>query len=214
MSAISQSSESWQSGFLQFLPAVQQHAKIRFRRLTADRREEAIQETIAAACAIYQVAVAQGKLNVVRPSSLADFAARHVRTGRHVGGRQNAARDVMSPLCQRRYGIQVVSLDRHRVPPSLRDGTDGWKRIAVEDRKANIPDLSAFRIDFSAWLRSLTRRDRSIISALTSGETTKAVAEQFGLSESRVSQLRRRFEKLWRSFQGECIVLASRRSGC
>ena len=203
MSAISQACDSWQSSFLQVLPVVQQHAKIRFRRLTAERREEAIQETIAAACAIYQLAVAQGKLNVVHPGSLAVFAVRHTRTGRHVGGSQNAARDVMSPSCQRRHGIQVVSFDHHRFPASLRDATNGWKRIAVEDRKANIPDLSAFRIDFSAWLGSLTRRDRGIISALASGETTQAVAEQFGLSEGRVSQLRRKFETLWRSFQGE-----------
>ena len=203
MSAISQLCDSWQSSFLQVLPAVQQHAQIRFRRLTADRREEAIQEAIDSDCEIYQLAVEQVKLKVVRPGSLADFAVRHVRTGRHVGGSQNAARDVMSPSCQRRYGIEVVSLDHHRVSAGLRDGTDGWKKIAVEDRKANIPDLSAFRIDFTQWLRTLTRRDRSIISALTSGETTKAVAEQFGLSEGRVSQLRRKFEKLWRLFQGE-----------
>ena len=203
MSAVSQASR-WQEGFLQVLPAVQTHAQIQFRRLTADRREEAIQETIAAACAIYQLAAVQGKLNVVCPSSLANFAVRHVRTGRHVGGNQDGAKDVLSPLCWRRHGVQVVSHDRHHAYASLCDGTtDGWKRIAVEDRKTNIPDLAAFRVDFGEWLRTLTRRDRRIISALTSGERTKSVAERFGLSEGRISQLRRKFEQLWWRFQGE-----------
>ncbi|MGD0461593.1 MAG: helix-turn-helix domain-containing protein [Tepidisphaeraceae bacterium] len=48
-----------------------------------------------------------------------------------------------------------------------------------------------------------TGRDRKIVYALTSGERTKAVAERFGLSEGRVSQLRRKFEQLWRTFQGD-----------
>ncbi|MGD0461559.1 MAG: helix-turn-helix domain-containing protein [Tepidisphaeraceae bacterium] len=70
----------------------------------------------------------------------------------------------------------------------------------MEDRKVPVPDLAAFRIDFPRWLRMLTGRDRKIVYALTSGERTSAVAERFGLSEGRVSQLRRKFEQLWRTF--------------
>ena len=150
-------SGDWQKGFLAVLPAVETHARIRFRRLNADRREEAIQETVAAACLNFQLAAAQGKLDVVHPSSLADFAVRHTRTGRHVGSAQDAAQDVMSPSCQRRHRVKVVNYDRDRLPASLRDGTDGWKRIAVEDRKARIADLAAFRIDFTRWLQLLSR---------------------------------------------------------
>ena len=65
MSAVPQSSSAWQNGFLQILPAVKTHAQIQFRKLKAERREEAIQETIAAACMNYQIAVVQGKLDVV-----------------------------------------------------------------------------------------------------------------------------------------------------
>jgi len=209
MSAVPQLSSDWQQGFLKLLPAVQQHAKIRFRRLTADRREDAIQETIAAACLNFQLAAAQGKLNAVHPTTLADFAVRHTRTGRHVGSGQDAARDVLSATCQRRHHVKVVSYDRDRLPASLRDGADGWKAIAVEDRKVNIPALAAFRLDFAGWLETLTHRDCEIICALSGGDGTKAVAEQFGLSEGRVSQLRRKFEQLWRIFQGEAGEVAA-----
>jgi len=203
MSAVPQVTSDWQQGFLKLLPAVETHARIRFRKLHADDREERVQEAIAAACLNFQLAAVQGKLNVVRPGPLADFAVRHVRTGRHVGGNQDGAKDVLSPLCRRRHGVQVVSHDRHQAYTSLCDGTtDGWKRIAVEDRKVPVPELAAFRIDFPRWLQMLSRRDRSIISALTSGERTKAVAERFGLSEGRISQLRRKFEQLWCNFQG------------
>jgi DNA-binding NarL/FixJ family response regulator len=115
----------------------------------------------------------------------------------------------MSPSCQRRHDVEVISIDRHRVPASLRDGTDGWKRIAVADRNAMIPDLAAFRIDFTRWIQLLTDRDRKIINVLSGGDTTKAVAQQFGLSEGRVSQLRRKFERLWLAFQGECAEAAA-----
>jgi len=208
MSAVPQVSYDWQTRFLKVLPAVETHAKIRFRRLNADRREEAIQETVAAACVNFQLAAAEGKLNVVHPSSLADFAVRHTRTGRHVGGSQNGARDVISPSCQRRHDVVVVSYDRHRVPASLRDGTDGWKRIAVQDRKAMIPDLAAFRIDFGRWFQMCSRRDRSIISALIAGEGPSTIADRFGISRARVSQLRRRYEREWMDFHGEQLQTA------
>lgn len=50
MSTVSYNSTDWQAGFLSILPAVQTHARIRFSKLPADSREEAIQEAVAAAC--------------------------------------------------------------------------------------------------------------------------------------------------------------------
>jgi hypothetical protein len=208
MSATPQLSDGWQSGFLQVLPAVKTHAKIQFRRLPLERREDAIAEAIASAVVVYRRLAAQGRLHVAHPGTIATNAVHHVRNGRHVGGGQDAARDVLSPVCQRRHHVKVVSYDRDRLPASLRDGTDGWRRIAVEDRNAMIPDLAAFRIDFTQWLQLLTDRDRRIICALSSGDSTKAVAERFRLSEGRVSQLRRKFERLWQIFQGEAVVAA------
>jgi hypothetical protein len=192
MSAISQ----WQEGFLQVLPAVLTHAKIQFRRLGAQRREEAIQETIATACVNYQLAAVQGKLNVVRPGSLADFAVKHVRAGRHVGGHQDAVRDVMSPACRRRYRVRV---SRYFEDPSA----DGWRQLVLADRKVPVSDLAAFRLDFGHWFQTRSRRDRSIISSLIAGEQPSVVADRFGITRGRVSQLRRRYELEWRTFQGE-----------
>jgi hypothetical protein len=205
MSAVSQISSGWQAGFLQVLHTIETHAKIQFRKLRPERREEAIQETLAAACMNYQIAVTQGKQDVIRPGPLADFAVRHVRTGRHVGGKQDAAKDVMSPVAHQRHGVQLQSYHAHRSG----DGTDGWRQVAIEDRKASIPDLAAFRIDFAQWLKSLTRRDRRIIAAFVSGERTMTVADQFGISEARVSQLRRKYEQEWQVFQGEGAIASA-----
>jgi hypothetical protein len=187
----------WQEGFLSVLPAIETHAQIKFRKLPAERRDDAIQEAIAAACVNYQLLAARGQLDVAHPSTLADFAVRHVRIGRHVGGKQDAAKDPMSPICQDRHGVQVRSYHRSA------DGTDGWRQVAIAERKASIPDTAAFRIDFAEWLQTLTRRDRRIIVAFVRGESTSSVAERFGITPGRVSQLRRTYEHRWQCFQGE-----------
>ena len=58
---------SWQAGFLHLLPAVQTHARIKFRSLPAVHREEAVCEAVAAACQTYQRAAVRGNLDAVRP---------------------------------------------------------------------------------------------------------------------------------------------------
>jgi len=189
----------WHAGFLSILPAIKTHAQIRFRKLPAERRQDAVQEAIAAACLTYQLAAAHGRLTVVKPGPLADFAVRHVRTGRHVGGKQDAAKDVLSPVAHRRHGVRVYSYCFHRSG----EGTEGWQQVAIAERSASIPDTAAFRIDFAHWLKSLAHRDRRIIAAFVSGERTSAVADRFGLSWGRISQLRRKYERAWRIFQGE-----------
>lgn len=197
MNAIPQTS-GWQAGFMNLLPAVETHARIKFRKLRAEQREEAIQETIAAACMHYQLAAAQGKLHAVHPSTLADFAVRHTVTGRHVGGVHDRAKDVLSPNCHRRYGVKV-----HGLPSRSVDGTDGWRQQALSDRKVPIPDLAAFRIDFARWLKMLSHRDRRIIAALVEGQKGYAIADRFGVTAGRITQLRCKFQHLWLVFHGE-----------
>jgi hypothetical protein len=197
MSAVPQCSAGWQAGFLQVLPAVQTHAQIQFRRLPASSREEAIQEAIASACVSYQLLAVQGRLHVARPDTLARFAVHAVLNGRHVGGRQETVRDALSKVAQARHRFRTGGIE------SLGAETLEWRQVAVTDRKASVPDIAAFRIDFAAWLKTLSRRDRRIIFALAAGEGTSRVADHFGLTAGRVPQLRRKYEHLWRSFQGE-----------
>lgn len=179
----------WQAGFLQVLPAVKTHAQIQFRRLRPCQREDAIQEAIASACVSYQSLAARNRLHVAHPGTIATFAVNFVRNGRHVGGRQDAAKDVLSPVAQHRHSFSCRSAD--------------WQQVAIADRNASIPDVAAFRIDFATWLKTLTRRDRRIIAAFIRGERTQAVAERFGISAGRVSQLRRRYEREWGFFQAQ-----------
>jgi DNA-directed RNA polymerase specialized sigma subunit len=57
-----------------------------------------------------------------------------------------------------------------------------------------------FRLDFAAWLRSLTARERQIIRAMLRNERTQDLAQRFHLSQARISQLRREFHQDWERY--------------
>ena len=75
--------------------------------------------------------------------------------------------------------------------------------MVVEDRHSTPAELAAFRIDFRAFLFSLSRRDRRVAIKLAKGHGTKWVAKKFHISQARVSQLRRELCGRWREFVGE-----------
>jgi len=188
----------WQEDFLRVEPAVREHARIRFRRLRPDQKEEAVAETVAAACVSYAHLASQGKLGRAFTTSLADFAVRHTALGRHVGGSQSSS-DVTSPLARKRHGFSL-----HYLSP----GHDyhGLRPLVTERRAYSPADVAAFRIDFSEWLTGFPRRDRRIIGRMIAGDGTFAVADRFGVTPGRVSQLRRKYELSWRVFQREALL--------
>jgi hypothetical protein len=187
-------SNRWQQNFLMIVTVVETHAKIRFRGLNRTAREEAVAEAVAAACVNYRHLARQGKLNKAFTSTMASFATRTVAQDRHVGGKQNA-KDVLSPLAQRRHNFGIQGL------PATDYFNADWRDIAVEDKKAGPAEIAALRIDFQDWLKTFGRRDRQIINLLAAGHRTSAVARRFGLSAPRVSQMRRQFEQSWNRFQ-------------
>ena len=61
----------------------------------------------------------------------------------------------------------------------------------------------AFRIDFPAWLKTLTARERRLVRAMARNERTTDLSREFGVSPGRISQLRRAFMEDWRRFIDE-----------
>ena len=60
-----------------------------------------------------------------------------------------------------------------------------------------------FKIDFPAWRRTHSDRDRRLIDRLMAGERTLEVGRAFGLSPARVSQKRREFRAGWLAYCGQ-----------
>src|SRR5262245_38298246 len=153
---------SWQAAFDQMLPAIERHARICFRHLKADRREEAVQEVVCNACLAYARLFEQGRAEAATWSSLARYAVAQVRVGREVGAPLNG-RDVLSPYARRRNGLTVERLDW------FDPHENAWQEVLVEDKTVTPADLAASRIDFPAWLDTLPQRDRGLAEALAKG---------------------------------------------
>lgn len=184
---------AWHAGFLQLLPSILRHARIACRRLNAEAREELVQEAVANAMVAYVRLVELDKSHVAAATPLARFALAQARDGRKVGGKLNV-RDVMSVSCRNRKEVVVEQLDCWDAT------TECWQEVLVEDKTCTPAELAASRIDFMAWLASLSGREREIAKMLASGGGTGEVAAKFTLSPARVSQLRRELWVAWVAF--------------
>lgn len=63
-----------------------------------------------------------------------------------------------------------------------------------------VDEAVRFKLDFRAWLRTLTPRERYIIRAMSIHERTKDLSRQFRLSEGRTSQIHNQFKDGWKRF--------------
>ena len=184
-----------QERFLAMLPQIRRQAFAAFRRQRPEAREELIQEVVANSYCAWVLLVRRGKESVAYPTPLAQFAIRQVRDGRRVGCRLKAT-DILSPCASKLHGFTVKRFDQ-------KDPQTGvWNEQLVEDRRAGPDEIAAARLDLAAWSRTLSQRNRRIAKALSMGETTSVVAQQFGLSAGRVSQLRVWLREQWEQFQG------------
>jgi hypothetical protein len=178
------------------MPAICLHARINFRHLDPEGREEAVQNCLTNAMVAYLRLYELGKVELAYPSALARYAVAQTNDGRVTGGHL-AIRDVSSPYCQAKKNVIVERLDHF-------DETEWcWKEILIADRSCTPAELAASRIDFPAWLDTLTPRDRKVALKLAAGERPGHVAKMFRLSAGRISQLRRELHAGWQRFHGE-----------
>jgi hypothetical protein len=189
-------SQSVQAEFQAMLPQIRRRAHLAFRHLDRELCDELVAEAVATAYRLFVALARQGRLSLAYPTPLANYAIRRVCSGRKAACRMKRS-DVLSDYGRRVNALTIERLDR-------REKEFGqWRQILVQDRRAGPADIAIARLDVAAWLRTLSKRNRSIARALAIGESTKNVAKQFGLSSGRISQLRDWFRRQWHEFQGE-----------
>lgn len=189
------SKSAWHEAFLKMLPAITRHARIAFRYMPAEPREEAVAEVTAMCWAAFVRLVERDKQQVASATPLAKFAVAQFRDGRHVTGRQSP-KDVMSNTAQRRKGFGVEPLKQFDADE------ESWHEV-VEDKRATPAEIAITRIDFASWLKMLPRRSRKVALMLARGETTSDAAKRFGISAARISQIRLWLRVHWDVFQAE-----------
>lgn len=184
--------------FERILPRIERHATIYFRDLKCPaKKADAIAEAVALTWKWFVRLAERGKDATQFPMVLANFAAKHVRSGRRVCG-QEKAHDAMSPNAQQRHGFAVGKLPDY----STLDG-NSLQEALFDNTRTPPPDAAAFRIDFPAWLATRTERDRRIIEQLGMSERTGIVARRFGVADGRISQLRNEYRIDWIRFCGD-----------
>ena len=185
---------TWHESFLEMLPTIQRYAQVAFRGLDSESREDLVEEVVANSAAACKRLFEQGRESIVYPTVLAKYGIAQVREGRKLGNK-HSRRDVLSRYAQRTKGFVVETLDGYGTTE------DGWLEVAVEDRNAGPAEVAITRIDFADWLNLLPKRQRQIATTLATGETTGRTARRFGVSHSRISQVRRELSDAWRRFQ-------------
>jgi hypothetical protein len=186
----------WQDSFLAMLPSIRRQARVAFRYLRAEAREDAIAEVVAKALVAYARLVQSGRQSLAYPTVLARYAVRQFLAARRVGTSMNC-QDVYSPAAQRRFGFTVKRLYEEQ------QDAEAWVEATMEDTRTSVPDQAAFRIDFPEWLANQSPRARQIAELLAVGHNPLAVAQSVGVSPGRVSQLRRELHESWQRFHGD-----------
>jgi hypothetical protein len=158
----------------------------------------------------YVRATEQGKDVNQFVSALATYAARAVNSGRRLAGMAKS-KDVLNPLNQRRRGFRVEPLlsstrtshEHLYASPQGQALLDAYEERLRDNTVTPVPEQVQFRLDWPAWLATLTGRDRRLIRAMSLNERTLDLSKEFELSPARISQLRREFCLDWHRFLGD-----------
>lgn len=193
--------------FLIILPCVELHGRIYFRFLPPHKKEDVMQEMRALAWKWYLRLLERGKDPCDFMKAFTTLLARAVGSGRRLVGLLKA-KDVMNPATQRRFGFAVESLpassctsyERLYSDPNGQDQHDAFEERLRDNTTTPVPDQVQFRVDWPAFLGTLTGRERRIIRAMAKNETTKDISREFELSPARISQMRSEFHDEWEQF--------------
>jgi hypothetical protein len=187
---------AWHVRFLAMLPRIQQCAQVAFRDFDPEAQEDAIAEVVANCLVAYVRLVELNKEDIAYPTVLASFAIRQYREGRRVGNKANS-RDVCSAQARQKGGYKV-----HHIGDPHEQGRS-WVEQLAENRQTSPAELACFRLDFKAWLETLSPRNRQVVEDLAAGNKACDVAASHGVSEGRISQLRRQLGCSWEEFVGD-----------
>lgn len=187
-----------QAEFLSLLPTIQNAVRFQLRLVPCpDRRADLVCEALA--WAWYVRLARKGRSPVGFLVHFARLAARAVLSGRRLCGCETA-KDALSPVCQRRRGFTVSPL-----PDGSGMAGTVFDDALRDNAQTPVPDQVQFRLDFPRWRASLCHRTRKLMDEMAAGHRTTDLAATFGLTQGRISQVRRELHAGWRAFCGDDI---------
>ncbi len=151
-------------------------------RLHGEEKEEAISASLAIFWQNFSKLADDGRDVTRLLHSIIKYAARTVRSGRGING--GNSRDVMSVRCKVKNGIKKLAL-----PQTDREAANPAGLDALRD-DSSPADLAALNIDYEVWLDTLDMYPMHVMELARVGESQTDIAEIFGVSRTRIFQLR------------------------
>jgi hypothetical protein len=82
--------------------------------------------------------------------------------------------------------------------------------VLLADRRSAVPDLVAFRVDWSAFLAGQADRTRTAMSMLAEGYRRSEVADRLGVTRPAITQRMNKAQREWERFQDDAPRTGSR----
>jgi DNA-binding transcriptional LysR family regulator len=175
--------------FMELLPRITRHANYAFRRLNADRREDALQAVLVFSYTTLRSLAEKGRLDEAQAAPLARFAIGCYRRG-NISDTVQSSTDVLAERCRCLGRVRI-----QQMPDTFEQSvTEPHNRMSVERQVA-------FKIDFfESWYRQLPDNDRRLIRALAGGDNCAEAGRKLGVTRSAVSLRRKVLAKSWYEF--------------
>jgi hypothetical protein len=173
-----------QQTFTTRLPWMRSIARTKFRHLHADRKDEALQNMLALCWKFHQSLFRQGRADPGILRLVLWYAIRQTKSKRTVQGKARC-KDALDCWDPGQASFETYDLN------------------GLVGRATPIPEQVSFRVDVSAFFRTLNERQRNMACALAAGETTGEVARNNHVTSGDVSRFRRRFKTVFEEFLGE-----------
>jgi len=184
--------------FRQHMDQITRHTRARLNHLRLEAREEAEAEVLGFAFQSGLSAARSGRLCLLSPSKVVEFALRQRRCGRRIGGYSST--DVTSEAAQVKGRANVVLFSCPVSSPAARGDASAdvsvGETLADRRQDANPFEQARKRIDYPLILRTekLSRKARrlfALLSAVQGRGSGKRIAQTLGISTGRVCQLKR-----------------------
>jgi DNA-directed RNA polymerase specialized sigma24 family protein len=176
--------DALQCCFTDYLPDMRRIASRRFRHLDPDKRDEAIQNTLALCWKFYVALFRKGRANQGILTSVLWYAIKQTKSRRTVQGK-GKSKDALDYRDRGRTTFEQADLN------------------GLIGRNTPVPDRVSFRVDVPAFLSTLKPRQQALAYDLATGMTTSEVAEKHGVTSGAISQFRSRFKRWFDEFFAE-----------
>ena len=199
--------EKAQDQFVEMLPEVERRARLTFRELDVEGREEAVSEVVAHCWRNYMHCASDKR--AVPASSLAHYAMLGVKSGRSFAGQSSL--DVLSPRTKLLGRVSVESLDGARANQGVGgEGTGWWDRSETrEDRRLweRPPERVRVKHDYGGFLSNglVNSQEKLTFNLLAEGHSTSEIAEHLQVSSPRVCQLKHSLAEKLLDFFGPSV---------